>query len=239
VIPVHEFSKAAILGDYSHYVPESPSSLAFNLFDLRSYDLREHFLGPLILSYLSSDIAPRDRDGFVSTTAMVAEMQIWGFLPEQLYNCVRRLTNRKLVETTSRITFEEDLVGLIGDVPDSFRSTSIGLYHIRRWIATFGYIEAMSLDTPIFDEEVREQISSKLESFEIAIRYDRAVLFRNYLSKVWDQSFIRPPYFDWEEALKSGRSPFSNVHFAVQRNARNARNAQAPRRRIPTRPSRR
>src|SRR6266487_2048638 len=33
-IPLHEFSKAAILGDYTHFVPES--SLAMNLYDLES-----------------------------------------------------------------------------------------------------------------------------------------------------------------------------------------------------------
>ncbi len=42
VIPVHEFSKAAILGDYSHFVPES--SLAMNLFDVQTPDRRHSLL---------------------------------------------------------------------------------------------------------------------------------------------------------------------------------------------------
>ena len=40
-IPIHEFSKAAILGDYSHYNPDS--SLAMNIFDVQYPDENEHF----------------------------------------------------------------------------------------------------------------------------------------------------------------------------------------------------
>jgi hypothetical protein len=42
LIPVHEFSKSALLGDYSHYNPES--SIAMNIFDVIYPDPREHFL---------------------------------------------------------------------------------------------------------------------------------------------------------------------------------------------------
>jgi hypothetical protein len=73
VIPVHEFSKAAILGDYSHFVPES--SLAMNLFDVQTPDRREHFLGLMIVAFMRSDETLKDRDGFVQTALIVEEMQ--------------------------------------------------------------------------------------------------------------------------------------------------------------------
>ena len=53
VIPVHEFWKAALLGQYSFYDPQS--SLAFNVFDVRNPDPNEHFLVPMILGYLTDD----------------------------------------------------------------------------------------------------------------------------------------------------------------------------------------
>jgi hypothetical protein len=39
VIPLHEFSKQALLGEYSHY--DAKSSIAFNLFDIRYPDRRD------------------------------------------------------------------------------------------------------------------------------------------------------------------------------------------------------
>jgi GTPase SAR1 family protein len=49
IIPLHEFSKAAILGDYSHFVPGS--SLAMNIFDVQAADRKEHFLAPMIVAF--------------------------------------------------------------------------------------------------------------------------------------------------------------------------------------------
>jgi hypothetical protein len=207
VIPIHEFSKAAILGDYSHFVPEA--SKAINLFDVRSPDRKEHFLCLIIVSFVMSNGTEKDRDGFIETGLITAELQRLGFLPEQTEQALRRLTNKRLIETTERITFEEDLTGLIGDMPQGFRCTSIGAYHLRRWAGEFSYLDAMVFDTPIFDETVREQILQTLNSFEIGDRYARTLQFRNYLSATWDASGLRPPYFDWNEFVKFGHPRLS------------------------------
>jgi hypothetical protein len=131
VIPFHEFSKAAILGDYSHFVPGS--SLAMNVFDVQSADRKEHFLALMIVALLLADGTSKDRDGFISTKTLLSELQAWGFLPQQIEDKLRRVTNKRLIETTERVTFEEDLAGLIGEIPDGFRATSVGAYHLRRW----------------------------------------------------------------------------------------------------------
>ena len=72
-IPFHEFSKAALLGDYSHY--HAKPSLAMIIFDVKRPDPREHFLVPLLLSYLNLDGNYRDCDGFVSVETITYEMQ--------------------------------------------------------------------------------------------------------------------------------------------------------------------
>ena len=213
VIPLHEFSKAAILGDYSHFVPET--SLAMNVFDVETPDRRGHFLSLMIAAFMLSDETPKDRDGFIHTALVVEEMQKWRFLPEQVEKALRKLTNKRLIETTERITFEEDLAGLIGSIPEGFRQTSIGAYHVRRWAGDFAYLDGMVFDTPIFDPDVRERMSQNLGSFDIADRYARTLLFRNYLSSTWESSGLGPRYFDWNEAVRYGQGNFDIVHRAI------------------------
>lgn len=222
LIPLHEFSKAAILGEYSHFVPQT--SLAMNLFDVQSIDRREHFLGIMIVAFLLSDITTKDPNGFVTTPLIRQEMQNWSFLPEQVDNALRRLTNKKLVETTERITFEEDLTtSLIGEIPDGFRITSVGSYHIRRWIADFAYLDGMVFDTPVFDQDTLRQMGERLESFDIADRYARTLAFRNYLSATWDASGLKPQYFDWHQALKAKQNTFDSVNRAIEKIAASRR----------------
>lgn len=213
IIPIHEFSKAAILGDYSHFVPSS--SLALNLFDVGTHDPREHFLALMVISFLLSNNSTKDRNEFVHTSEIFQEMQQWSFLPDQTEKALRRLTNKKLIETTERVTFEEDVTGLIGDMPEGFRSTSIGAYHFRRWAGEFSYLDAMVFDTPIFDEVSSETLIHRVSSFDIADRYQRAILFRDYLSQCWADSLLAPAYFDWSEVVKQGSHTFDSVARAV------------------------
>jgi hypothetical protein len=215
IIPLHEFSKAAILGDYSHFVPES--SLAMNLYDLESPDRREHFLSLMIIAFMLSNDTPKDRDEFIRTALIVEEMQSWRFLPDQTEKALRKLTNKRLIETTERITFEEDLAGLIGSIPEGFRATSIGAYHLRRWAGDFAYLDGMVFDTPIFEPNVREQISENLGSFDIKHRYVRTLIFRNYLSATWDASGLRPHYLDWNETVRFSQGNFDAVQKAITR----------------------
>jgi hypothetical protein len=215
-IPPHEFSKAAILGDYSHFIADT--SLAMNLFDVVSADRKEPFLSIMIVAFLMSDGTWKDRDGFAPTSSINEEMRRWGFSPAQTEKSLRGLTNKRLIETTERMTFEEDLTGFIGDIPDGFRLTSIGACHLRRWVGYFAYLNAMVVDTPIFDETVRDSMIEKLDSFEIADRYQRTLAFRNYLSATSDSSAFRPTYFDWNEAIKYGQGNFDAVKRAIERN---------------------
>ena len=132
LIPIHEFSKAAILGDFSNYNPDS--SMAMNLFDLQYPDEREHFLALMILGFLQWSESPKDKDGFTTADDVISEMQGWGFVQRQTEGKLRRLTNRRLIESSERVTFEEDeSLDLIGDIPFAFRLTSIGVYHINNW----------------------------------------------------------------------------------------------------------
>lgn len=183
VIPLHEFSKQALLGEYSHY--DSKSSVAFNLFDIRYPDRREHFLCSFIVAFLLSDNSEKTSEGFFPTQAILQEMQSLGYVLDQIERALRRLTNKKLIETTERITFDEGLQGLVGDMPLAFRATTNGAYHVQRWAPSFSYLDAMLFDTPILDDKLRNELTPKITSFDIRERYHRSVKFDNYLMESW------------------------------------------------------
>ena len=217
-IPIHEFWKAALLGEYSHYDPLS--SLALNLFDIKNANPREHFLLPMILGYLNFDGDHRTGEGFVTSASIVSEMQSWGFTPKATESALRRANNKKLIETPQRVTFDEDESGLIGDMPDCFRITTIGAYHLLRWIGEFSYLDAMSYDTPILETEVAKDLRLKIDSFKITDRLERARVFRRYLTRVWRRSDLSPQYFDWLAWSANGRPSFQRVEAAISQNDR-------------------
>lgn len=207
VIPVHEFSKGGLLGDNSFY--QEDGSYACNIFSVFYADKREHFLSILILGYLSWDGALKDKvDGFIGLDAIYKEMQSNSFTTEQTKAHLLRLTRKKLVETTERrlLETERDVTDL--GMPESFRITPLGAYHIKRWMFDFGFLEAMSFDTPIFTDTVRKHLEVHVNDHTLVYRYERSKMFKNYLNEVW-VSILQKPYFDWNNDL--GSDSFARV----------------------------
>lgn len=216
VVPIHEFTKSALLGDSSHY--NADTSLAMNVFDVSSPDRREHFLVLIMLSFLNNDGPHKDRDGFCTTGKLVSELQNFGFTNNQVEVALRKTTNKKLIETSQRLTFEEDESGLIGEMPSSFRITSVGAYHLKRWCGTFTYLDAMVFDTPIFDNEAFNSMLRKVESLRIEDRYDRSTLFKSYLLRVWSDFSSPPTYFNFSDYVQQENSTFERVRAAIVKN---------------------
>ena len=216
LIPLHEFIKVALLGDFCYH--SADTSIVFNLFDVSTPDQNEHFLCSMILAYLSMGGSHKDKDGFCAVSLLMVEMQNASFNQHQVESALRRLTNKKLIEASQRVTFEEDESGLIGEMPDAFRVTSVGAYHLLKWVSDFAYMDAMMVDTPIFDAEVRTQIISRLESSRIEDRYRRTVAFREYLSRCWAAYTAAPSYFNFEDCVAQGDASFESVKRFLIRN---------------------
>ena len=212
-IPLHEFWKAALLGEYSYYDPSS--SMALNVFDVSGANQDEHFLLPMILGFLDSEGKHKTKEGFVAAAAIISEMQNWSFVVSATEAALRRANNKKLLETPQRVTFDEDESGLFGDMPQYFRITTIGAYHLRRWIADFSYLDAVACDTPIFDEDTLSTLRPTIASFHIGHRLNRAIAFRQYLGKIWRSSKLAPNYFDWLSVATRGEDSFARVRRAV------------------------
>ena len=210
IIPLHEFTKAALLGEYSYY--DSESSIAMNIYDVKHPDPKEHFLVSLILGYLNHDSSSQDKDGFILMDNIYSELQNLGYIKEQIDNAIRRMVNKKLIDAPGRMTFEENIGELKGELQNSYRITTVGAYHLKRWGANFAYLDGIIFDTPIFDSELRNKcIEENLESFDIRDRYSRITKFKNYLTSIWELSQINVPYYSWHQSVQEGKASFESV----------------------------
>ena len=72
IIPLYEFSKNALLGDYSHYSPNN--SLALNVFDIFNPDPNEHFLTPILLSFLKKPNKLFNNESFCDANIIINEL---------------------------------------------------------------------------------------------------------------------------------------------------------------------
>jgi len=201
-VPLHEFTKHALLGEYAYYHPQS-SPYACNIFDVSRPDPKEHFLSSIIVACLTSNSSLRDVDGFVYGEAIIVAMASFGFSAEQVRFALRRLAERRLIETPHSHYREISVAPEV--LPDAFhfRATSIGAYHIKSWAGRFEFLDATASDTPIFDEDIRQRVAQLASSFSIKDRLDKVKAFRGYLEVTWNSLIVRPEYYDFSAVLKS------------------------------------
>lgn len=200
-IPLHEFLRAVIYGDAEHYNPrESPIT---NMFDVTSEDPRGHFLLPVLLGVLKTLCAGDTQEGFVEPRKIYEEVQQSSFLPEEIDRAMVRAHANRLVEMQGRaapLLTDDCLLGC--------RITAHGAYHVLRLCYTFVYFDAVCVDTPIFDEDVRTSIK---DAHRIRARLKRCATFLDYLDGVWRSALLTPKYFDWPGAAAAVRQDIADV----------------------------
>ncbi|OIQ98301.1 hypothetical protein GALL_197300 [mine drainage metagenome] len=216
-IPLHEFTKHALLGEYAYFNSQS-SFLACNIFDVSTADPREHFLASLIVAFLSSNSGVLDNDGFVNGQEIMSEMVRHGFVDDQIRCTLRRLATKRLIETPHSHYRELQVDDHEPPEQFHFRATSVGIYHIRFWTGSFAFLDAVSTDTPIFNREAREKISKLAASFEIEDRYQKADCFKSYLENQWHLSNFAANYYDFATLVQSQEDTFSSVRHVLDRN---------------------
>jgi len=215
-IPLHEFRKHALLGEYAYYNPQS-SLVAFNVFDVGAADPREHFLASLIIARLGSSSGRKDNDGFVRGADILSDMALCGYDEDQIRLTLRNLALRRLIETPHAHFREIQVSDSEAAEQFHYRATSIGVYHIRFWIGDFGFLDATSTDTPIFDAAVRGEVFTLAASFDIRERLRKAEVFRGYLETQWHLSNITVNYFDFQTAIRAQESTFEAVKQFIAR----------------------
>jgi hypothetical protein len=215
-VPLHEFTKHALLGEFSYYNAQS-SLFACNMFDVGEADSREHFLSNLIVGYVSSNLGKRDNDGYVRGDTIIRELSRFGFIENQVIARLAILANKRILETPHSHFREIELREGESAEALNYRATSIGLYHIKFWVGSFSFLDAMSIDTPIFDESVRDLVCKLAPSSDISDRYEKTVAFRRYLEERWHQSNFETNYYDFPVIISSQSNTFELVERAVLR----------------------
>ncbi len=214
-IPVHEFQKEILLGEFNYY--DSTSSLAHNLFDIKRPSTREHFLDLYILGFMLDWSTQKDSDGFVRKRQIIDEMEKLGFEETIIVEHLAQLNTKNLVENNLRIEPLHVDDGLFSLELQSFRITTIGAYHRNRWAGEFSFLDCMCIDTPILDEGFRDIIAKNCASFVIGDRLDRSIAFRDYLNQCWVDQGVVTSYFNWPSVLGQGKKSFANVARAVKK----------------------
>ncbi|MEG4816361.1 hypothetical protein [Microcoleus sp. K5-D4] len=204
-VPLHEFLRAVIFGDNLYY--DSSRSPIANLFDISSNDPREHFLLPLLIGAIHSLGSSSPNGEFVETAVIYEHLQGTGFTAEQIDEALIVSTRKKMIETAARLIPQPGQI-----MPHTLRVTTLGLYHITRLCSLFEYVDAVVIDTPILDAEVRELIS---DVQPIDLRLNRAESFRRYLDLQWSKMNVQGLGFDWRNAsvkLKTEIDRIRNVN---------------------------
>ncbi len=199
-IPLHEFLRAVMYGDTVHYDPTR--SYVANLFDVSTFDVKEHFILPRVLSALSTWTGSGVHNGFVQTDLFYERVQSLGYTPDQIDYALVRAHKHNLVEMAGRRAPEPGT-----NIPPSVRATSDGIYHVEKLITMFAYVDAVIVDTPIFDADAREKIRDTLQLEE---RVFRAETFCTYLDKQWS-AMDRGGVFDWGKTSHAIRKDIERV----------------------------
>ncbi|HUU95574.1 MAG TPA: hypothetical protein VM487_07530 [Phycisphaerae bacterium] len=194
IIRLHDFLRAVIYGDAAYYDPGA--SCVTNLFDVASEDPKEHFLVPLIVAMLHSNATGACQDtGFVEAKRVYEEMQGLQFLPRQIDWALTRSRDKALIEQTGRAELARE-----EERPYSYRVTTLGAYHVARLATLVTYVDAVIVDTPLFDDATRAQIR---DVRSLADRLDRCDIFRKYLDEAWAPLSKQRTVFDWHRVSEA------------------------------------
>lgn len=174
-VSLHEFIRAIMYQDAVYYHPnQSPLT---NVFDITTPDRREHFLMAMLISVVESQGGAGVEAGFVPLPLLYERLQPMGYTPRQIDSAVTRAINGKLLEASGRLPVESD-----EKLPELVRATSIGIYHVKRLVGLFAYLDGVVVDTPVCDKSVQDRL---FPAEALHDRLDRGSLFLSYL----DDSF--------------------------------------------------
>ncbi|WP_164856048.1 ATP-binding protein [Lujinxingia sediminis] len=206
-VPLHELIRSVMFGDTMYFSPKT--SPICNLFDVTSCNEREHFLLPLLMQLLLDKANVGQSDGFVEAPKVVAQLQSFGFIPEQIDDAILRATNHRLVTTSGGRRPSQS-----NQYQVQLRITTAGAYHILRLTRMFTYIDAVVVDTPIFDESLHARIR---DEWTIRGRIKRAEEFVNYLDIAWERSSFGTQPLGWESISSSLKEDINRIKTAIDR----------------------
>lgn len=169
VIGLHEAVRALLYKDKWQFDPNE--SVFVNLFDIQRADPTEHFTRLLALHYLDQIPTGTPTFGYCRSADVIQFLCQVGYSDQHASETIRHLHGKDCCE--SRVPDQP----WSGDA-DSIRMTSLGGYHLHSLARKFEYYDAIVVDTPILDREVRENIR---DVRRIEDRLSRGEAFLQYL----------------------------------------------------------
>jgi hypothetical protein len=200
-VPVHEFIRSLVFGDAKHFSPST--SAAFNVFDVSDADPHGHFLILMLISLLQKEGQISTESGFVEAQYLVSKLQDSGFSPTQARMAIARACRGALSESSGGID-----PSICNHLSYKLRVTTKGLYHALRLSRMFTYLDAITVDLPVFDDSCRRGLR---DTFVISERINRARQILEYLNSVWNSFKQNADIFDWETIAASLKSDIDEV----------------------------
>ncbi|MEK6335665.1 MAG: hypothetical protein AABM67_12000 [Acidobacteriota bacterium] len=192
-LPLHEFLRAVAHGDAEYYDPSK--SPLINAYDISSRDGREHFLVGLLIAFIERLGQVGGSEGYVTREEVYQFAQGFGFQASQVRSALNRCLEKRLIATPTSLT---------GDDYSRIRVTTVGAYTTKKLMFMFTYLDAIIVDTPIVDPEVRAQIH---DVGTIDARFDRVLTFLTYLETQWSKlNASASDTFDWAAGAAETRS---------------------------------
>jgi hypothetical protein len=199
-IPDHEAVRALLYGDFLHFDPEhSPFA---NLFDISRADRGEHFSRFLALHFLnrvSTNFGYCDADELMQYLCQI------GFTDEHVRTTIKALESKQCCEY--RLPGHD-----MGVVDAQIRCTSLGRYHICHLAPLFQYMDAITIDTPIIDTDVRHKIHDVMT---IKDRLDRCTIFINYLDTCSESIQDGDAVGLWKDTYQGVQANISGIHSSI------------------------
>lgn len=184
MIPLHEFLRSLMYGDGQHYDPQT--SVIPNLFSVDRPGGQGHFLLPFCLDYILARGEAQDSAGFVDLDEVYRQMQSKGYPPDATAFALDYAGRFRLVEAPLS-DFEVSQV-------NRARITTVGAYSLRNLPKLFTYCDAVVVDTPIFDPDVRSGVR---DAHSLLERVERVELLQSYLDECWRAVEVGQTDWDW------------------------------------------
>jgi hypothetical protein len=186
-IPLHELLRSVIFSDNIHFAPTN--SEIVNLFECRHHNDNEYFIILFLVSILDDYSKNSRNDGFVSISEIYSYLQGLGYTSTQIDSVLNFAYSKKLFETSHKGgSLDFNNIGL------KIRATNLAIYHLRFLVNSFTYVDAIIVDTPIFNKDIQAQIVNNMEIYG---RIERVEIFKNYLDSIWDEKKMNSNHFNW------------------------------------------
>lgn len=183
-IPVHEFLRSLMYGDAEFYDPQM-SPIA-NLFAVDRPEPRNHFLLPMTLEYILSRGDAKDSAGYVEVVDVYHHLQGIGFALEAIAWALNYLARFRLIEAPLS---DFDVAHA-----DRARITTVGAYTLKNLPVLFTYCDAVLVDTPIMNHDIRARITNV---HSIVDRLSRVGVFKTYLDECWAEVGLGSNGWTW------------------------------------------